>query len=181
MGIYFKVYFRKRQEMIQRSVSMWVFKLRDGDDDVVSTSSPPLSLIIDVKYDSTPVAASMCLLVRFIIVWKSDSEFVVHCVPQKSEFQVRKSEEPRQPQVCSTAAPSTRSDSCVFSHVVQCQVVPTLPAHVVLGFSLTTYPVLRHQLLANNANDSNVHVSFPVPTSELNGTHRWSKLTWHTR
>lgn len=134
-----------------------------------------VSLIIDVKYDSTPAAASVCLLVRFMIVRKSDfSEFVVRCAPQKWEFQVRKSEEPRQPRVCSSVQlPPQHRVTAVLSSVM-CQVVPSLPAHVVFGFSLTTYPVLRHlhQLLANNANDSNVHVSFPELTSELNGTHR---------
>lgn len=125
-----------------------------------------VSLIIDVKYDSTPVAASMCLLVRFKIVQKLGYKFVVHCAPQKSEFQVRKSEEPRQPKFAVQLPPQhgvTAVCSPVLSSVI-CQVVPSLPAHAVFGFSLTTYPVLRHhhQLLANNANDSNVHVSFPA-------------------
>lgn len=78
----------------------------------INVFASTVSLIIDVKYDSTPVAASMCLLVHFMTVRKSG--FVGHCAPQKSEFEVRKWEEPRQPQVCSTAAPSTEWQLCVL-------------------------------------------------------------------
>lgn len=123
----------------------------------INVFASTVSLIIDVKYDSTSAAASVCLLVRFMMVRKSDfTEFVVRCAPQKWEFQVRKSEEPRQPRVCSSVQlPPQHRVTSVCSPVlssVMCEVVPSLPAHV-FGFSLTTYPVLRHhhQLLANNA------------------------------